>query len=124
MKLKNCTGCKAPQTTKTAAFLGRDVVALYFNCKKCDSTFMMRSKNWKEKLDQEPFNQTLDEVITRVLTMTPIPAKDLIGSIRKDLSKYFSQEVQRYEASLTKSLSNDLKVLGAQELFDRVFRGN
>lgn len=53
MTLKKCTSCNKVLTTKNTVFKGRDDVALYFNCthiingQKCDSTVILRSKNWK-----------------------------------------------------------------------------
>lgn len=53
MTLKPCTSCKTPQTTKTVIKIGRDSIGLYLNCAKCDSTFIIRKKNWKEILKKE-----------------------------------------------------------------------
>jgi len=50
MTLKICPSCKITQTTKNAEKKGRDAIALYFNCKFCGSTFILRSKKWKELL--------------------------------------------------------------------------
>jgi NADPH-dependent 7-cyano-7-deazaguanine reductase QueF-like protein len=51
MTLKECPGCKIKQTTRNAQKHGRDVWALYFNCRFCLSTFVLRSKNWKIQLN-------------------------------------------------------------------------
>ncbi len=50
MTLKKCPSCQVTQTTKNCIPKGRDPedIALYFNCKVCQSTFILRRKNWKE----------------------------------------------------------------------------
>lgn len=49
MKLKKCS-CGIENTTKTAKKVGRDDLALYFNC-VCASTFVLLKKNWKKIVD-------------------------------------------------------------------------
>lgn len=53
MTLKKCPCCKAVQTTKNVIKIGQDEIALYFNCATCDSTFLVRRKNWKQILFPE-----------------------------------------------------------------------
>lgn len=48
MTLKTCKTCGKVQTTKNAKYIGKDLIALYFNCTNCQSTFIIRRKNWKE----------------------------------------------------------------------------
>lgn len=47
MTLKMCPCCKLKQTTKNSVKKGRDQFALYFNCKNCNSTFVIKAKNWE-----------------------------------------------------------------------------
>jgi transposase-like protein len=53
MKLKQCPCCSNPQTTKTALFLGRNLFGLFFTCKTCLSTFVVKNKNFKEDMNKE-----------------------------------------------------------------------
>jgi transposase-like protein len=53
MTLKNCPGCKVLQTTKNAKKDGRNVFGLYFTCKSCQSSFLIRVKDWKKFLLKE-----------------------------------------------------------------------
>lgn len=56
MTLKTCT-CGQPQTTKTAKLVARcdglGMDTLYFNCKKCGSTFCIVSQADQEKIRKE-----------------------------------------------------------------------
>jgi hypothetical protein len=53
MTLKKCPCCKKIVTSKTAEKKGRDELALYFNCKNCQSTFILRAKNWEKRIQLE-----------------------------------------------------------------------
>ncbi len=53
MTIKKCTCCKRLMTTKNAIKIGRNELAIYFNCRNCDSTVILRAKNWKEIMFKE-----------------------------------------------------------------------
>lgn len=46
MTLKNCPCCRKLQTTKTAKFRGREMGMLWFDCRSCLSTFVLKARNW------------------------------------------------------------------------------
>lgn len=55
MTIKVCPSCKSLITSKNCVKKGRNEMGLHFNCtailadgKKCDSTVLLRVKNWKE----------------------------------------------------------------------------
>jgi hypothetical protein len=47
MTLKSCPCCRIKQTTKNAIKIGRDQMGIYFNCRFCSSTFLLKKADWK-----------------------------------------------------------------------------
>lgn len=65
MTLKNCPCCKLKQTTKNAIKKDRDEYALYFNCKNCQSTFIIRFKDWEVRKAIQNQESTASTIMSR-----------------------------------------------------------
>lgn len=74
MTLKACPGCNTIQTTKTVEKKGRDLIALYFNCKGCKSTFILRSKSW-QNLIRNSEGKELDLVRSNLELVFPVKGR-------------------------------------------------